>query len=317
MALTQQDRGACWLFSKAFTSLDVAALAERVAAWGFDGIDLTVRPGGHIEPRDVTQQLPEAQRACGLAGVALGMLTTDLTTADDQDAEAVLAAAAESGVGYLKLGYVRYTPGQLRREVEQMRRDGEALERLARKHGVCACHHVHSGPFVTANAALLAEVLRGRDPQHLGAYLDPCHLWIEGMRTGWRAGIELLGPHAQIMAVKDFRYPVDADRAAGDDPLPTYVPLRDGVVRWPAVLLALGSAGFAGPVSFHAEYSGITGTDPLRDAVCDDLRFYREALNATAAATAAAGDVATSTAGAASVAGAEHAAVEAAKERVR
>ena len=66
-------------------------------------------------------------------------------------------------------------------------------------------------------------------------------------------------------------------RDAVDDPKPRYVPLRDGVVRWPAVRRTLDTLGFAGPVSFHAEYSDITGIDALRDAVCDDLQFFREA----------------------------------------
>ena len=160
----------------------------------------------------------------------------------------------------------------------------EALEALAAKHGLCLCHHVHAGPFVNASAALLSEVLRDRDPKHLGAYLDPCHLTVEGTRTGWRQGIELLASHARLMAVKDFQYPQpDPSLRDDQDPMPRYVPLGQGIVRWPVVLNELDKAGFSGPRSFHAEYSDLRGEDEVGRAVADDLRFYQSARTAPVA----------------------------------
>ena len=39
------------MFSKMLGELPVAEVARRMKGLGFAGVDLTVRPGGHVEPR--------------------------------------------------------------------------------------------------------------------------------------------------------------------------------------------------------------------------------------------------------------------------
>src|SRR4051812_4438291 len=46
------------VFSKHLQFLDGEGLARAAAEMGFDGIDLTVRAGGHVEPARVAQDLP-------------------------------------------------------------------------------------------------------------------------------------------------------------------------------------------------------------------------------------------------------------------
>src|SRR6516164_7802325 len=48
------------MFTKHLQEFSVAETARRVKALGFDGLDLTVRPGGHVVPERVGTDLPRA-----------------------------------------------------------------------------------------------------------------------------------------------------------------------------------------------------------------------------------------------------------------
>jgi hypothetical protein len=51
------------LFSKHLPKLNYAELASTVKQIGFEGVDLTVRPGGHVLPERAAEDLPRAVEA--------------------------------------------------------------------------------------------------------------------------------------------------------------------------------------------------------------------------------------------------------------
>jgi sugar phosphate isomerase/epimerase len=133
----------------------------------------------------------------------------------------------------------------------------DGIEALARRHGVRACIHIHTGNSASANAAVVATLLKDRDPQAAGAYIDPGHMTAEGSISGWRQGMDLLTPYLALVAVKAMAWEKTADAATGDVLWQTrMVPLREGAVRWREVFRLLRQIGFDGPVSFHSEYQG-------------------------------------------------------------
>ena len=59
------------MFSKTLHWIsDYQILANTVAEMGFDGIDLTVRPEGHVLPEKVILDLPKAVQAAKIAKMA-------------------------------------------------------------------------------------------------------------------------------------------------------------------------------------------------------------------------------------------------------
>ena len=62
--------------------LSVARACESAGAAGFDGLDLTLRPGGHVRPEAAEVGLAEARRAADAAGVAIPMVSTAVTDVD-------------------------------------------------------------------------------------------------------------------------------------------------------------------------------------------------------------------------------------------
>lgn len=246
------------MFSKHLGELSVPEAGKRVKALGFQGLDLTVRPGGHVLPEKVKKDLPAAVRQLADLGLTIPMITTGILDASEPHAEAIMATAAEQGIRDLKLGYWMYTGfGKLGEQVEQARRALEGLEKAARKHDVRVSVHTHSGNYLSAEAGNVHLLLQGRDPHHVGAYLDPGHMTLEGFAGGWKQGFDLLQNWISMVAVKSLGLFPQRDAEKRETVWKDHiVPLREGIVRWREVFGCLQQLGWNGTVSLHSEYQG-------------------------------------------------------------
>ncbi|MBM3889643.1 MAG: sugar phosphate isomerase/epimerase, partial [Verrucomicrobia bacterium] len=138
------------MFSKMLGKLSVADAAKTIKSLGFQGVDLTVRPGGHLLPENVRRDLPVAVQAIHAAGLEMPMLTTGVVDASAPYSEDIFATAASCGAKYLKLGYWRYQKfGTLRAEMDTCRRALAGIAKLAAKHEVVAGLHIHSNSFLS------------------------------------------------------------------------------------------------------------------------------------------------------------------------
>lgn len=271
------------MFSKMLQEFSVAEAARRIKELGFDGVDLTVRPKGHVEPENVGLALPEALKAIRDQGLSVPMITTGITSADDPAAEPTMAAAVHEDIRYLKLGYWRAPRGGLVEAIEQTRRDLDGLSKLAEKYHVTLGVHNHSGAgYVNCQPAVIWMLLKDRDPSRIAAYFDPGHAAVEGGDGGGRQGLELLGPSIRMVAVKDFGWKSEPGKlkAKWNSQL---VPLREGLVPWPEVFATLKALKFDGPISLHSEYQGSHSwrdltTPELIAQTAADLAFVRELL---------------------------------------
>jgi sugar phosphate isomerase/epimerase len=246
------------MFSKHLGELSVAEAGRRVKELGFEGIDLTVRPGGHVVPDGVERALPEAVRQLKEIGLSVPMITTGIVGADDPATEAIMAAAASQGIRNLKLGYWPYRPfGALHAQLDAARKAMDGIEALAQKHDVRACIHSHSSNCLSAVAGNIYFILRDRDPRNVGAFIDPGHMTFEGAGSGWMQGIDLLQQYLSMVAVKALGLYPEKNPETGDTRWrDRIVPLREGMVRWREVWSCLKQLGFDGVVTFHSEYQG-------------------------------------------------------------
>ena len=96
------------IFSKNLHWLNYADMASVVAEMGFDGIDLTVRPEGHVLPERVGEDLPKAVEAIKKAGLNVFMITTGITDAESPFAESILQTAGSLGVSCYRMGWISY-----------------------------------------------------------------------------------------------------------------------------------------------------------------------------------------------------------------
>lgn len=73
-------------------------MANLAAQMGFDGVDLTVRPDGHVLPENVAIDLPRAVAAVEKAGLKVYSIVTNIKQPDEKFAQDILKTA--SGIGY-------------------------------------------------------------------------------------------------------------------------------------------------------------------------------------------------------------------------
>jgi len=268
-------------FTKSFQNWPIPVVCHRFREIGLDGLDLTVRARGHIEPEDVAEQLPLAAKAALEAGSEILFLTTDITD-PTPEAETLLATAAKLGITRIKLGYYRYKPfGTLLEQMDQTRRRIAAVAKLAGKYSVLPCVHVHSGPYIPSHGTMLYELIRGFSPEEVGAYVDTLHMVLEGGRDGWRQGLDLLAPWLTLVAVKNFAwYRQQRDKRGQLRWAHRVVPIADGISPLPEFVDTLKQTGFDGLCSLHSEYQGKHSFKDLDTEAClaqtaEDLKFLK------------------------------------------
>ena len=271
-------------FTKSFRDWPVAVVGHRFKQIGLDGMDLTVRRGGHVEPKDAAEQLPLAAKAALEAGTEILTLTTDITE-PTAEAEAVLAAAAKLGITHAKLGYYIYKPfGTLARQMDVVRKQLAVVVKLFKRYGVLPCVHIHSGTDIPSHGTMLYELIRDFAPGEIGAYVDMLHMVLEGGGDGWRQGLDLLAPWIALVAVKNFALERDKRDKLGQLRWQhKVVPLADGVSPIPDYVGVLKKIGFNGTYSLHSEYKGRGSFKDLDSEAClvqtaEDLTYLKKVL---------------------------------------
>lgn len=267
-----------WLmFSKHLQELNFEELGKAVSEMGFDGVDLTVRNGGHIQPSEAKSKLPFAAATLKRFNLNLTMITTNFTDPSEPFVDEVFPVASDCAVMFVKLGYWRYREfGSLRQAIDTARRYLKGFAKLSERYGLCSVVHTHSGNFLTASPFVLAELLEGFDPKFVAAYVDAGHIFVEGGLMGWQQGLEILADKIRVVACKDFAW-IKTD---GEWTLKV-VPVGEGIVRWREFFACLRHIGFDGPISVHSEYSDLTAEQVIEQTRKDLslLKRYAEAVN--------------------------------------
>lgn len=239
------------IFSKHLQFLEGDALAARAKALGFDGIDLTVRKGGHVEPERVRQDLPPLIATMRRHGLETPMITTDIADAETPFAADILGVMKDLEIRFYRWGGFRWEKGPLPPQIERLRTRSAKLADMNAKFGVTAMYHTHSGAgLVGASIWDLHEILRGLNPEHVGVNYDIGHATIEGGAGGWINSFRITGPHVRGIAMKDFRWEKDANGRWREG----WCPIGEGMVHFPQFFAMVREANFTGPMQLHFEY---------------------------------------------------------------
>ena len=262
------------MFTKSVKDHTVPQLIELAHELGLEGYDLCVRPEYPINPDNAATELAGAVRALGEYGLSVPMVTGnfDLLLPDDETAEPILGAMDAANVRLLKLGYFKFDPlsQEYWTEVDRIRTAFDGWSQLAQKHGVKVCYHTHSRGCMGLNAGMMAHLVRDFDPRHIGVYLDPCHLVVEGEE--FPTATAIVGEYLSILGLKDALL-VRGERNGHGSKQVRWVEAGRGMVDWTGVFAELDRLGFDGPLSVHCEFE--IPEDGYRAALEREVAFFR------------------------------------------
>ena len=237
------------VFSKTLHWMDYQSMASAMADLGFDGIDLTVRPEGHVLPELVTEDLPKAYEIITKSGLRVYSIVTAISDADDPLTEKILKTARGLGIRLYRLGWFHYDDKlPIEENLKNISGKMKKLEVLNKKYGMIGLNQNHSGQYFSAPIWDLAQTLKSCDPAGIGSQYDIYHATVEGMNS-WIYGFQMIQPYIKMINVKDFQW----TKKDGVWKTET-VPMGEGAVNWKSYLELLKSSGMRVPISIHYEY---------------------------------------------------------------
>src|SRR5207237_10670073 len=95
--------------------------------------DTMVRRGRQAQPERASEDLPKGVEAIRDEGLDVPMITTEVTSADDPAARAILSTAAKLSIPFFKPGYYEYKMINVRRELESAPGQFTALETVSKQ----------------------------------------------------------------------------------------------------------------------------------------------------------------------------------------
>lgn len=255
------------MFSKHLQFLDVTEAAKAAKDMGFDALDLTVRPEGHVLPENVGTDLPKAVDIIHKAGLEIPMITTEITPDTLPMAQSILSAASKLGIRNYRWGGMKYNPSLgIQAQLDALKPKVRALAELNKRTGTCGMYHTHSGPgMIGATIWDVYELFRDLDPQAIGVNYDIGHATVEGGYGGWINTAKLTKGMMRGIAMKDFIWARNEKGSTHPDPydkslgvagawVPHWCPVDQGMVRFDAFFEIVKTNGFDGPLQLHIEY---------------------------------------------------------------
>jgi sugar phosphate isomerase/epimerase len=237
---------------------------------GYEGIELTVMNGGHVNPGATNVDLVRAIESVRGASLEVPMIATTIAGPSDPTAYPILAITGRTDVHLYRMGAWAWgaDPNPQRRIVE-FRANLANLLQLGRQCEMVAMFPNHAAVggqnFIGSVIWDVHPVISDLDPALIGYYFDP------SQTQDWEIALRLVLPRLKAVGIQDVIW----DKVGA-----TWVrkacPLGEGIVDWPLFFHILAQANFTGPVSIHLDYPA---PDPL-GAMTKDLEFVRKEIAA-------------------------------------
>jgi sugar phosphate isomerase/epimerase len=231
------------VYSGCFAKLPVALLPETVSGMGFEGVDLTVMPGGHVDPSKYMVQMDRAFQMFQDASLEVPMISTNYTSASQPFAYQVLYVAAQYGARFCKLGAWPEATGV---PAALLRANLNQIAATSLQCRIASLIPNHAGSYPGRSIAELNALMPPAGRAVLGYCFDPAQSVIESKSpNGWEAELKAALPRLGAVSL--------ADAAISNDQ-PGPCAMGEGVIDWKKFFSILKEANFRGPISLRQDY---------------------------------------------------------------
>lgn len=260
------------VFSKHLQFLDYESTGAMAAEIGFSGVDLTVRPKGHVEPKEVKQVLPEAIAAIKKGGSSCKMITSAVENILNPVDVDVIKTAAKEEVSFYRCNWFSYKKGiSMQESLSLYAENIKNLGIVNKEAGIVGCYQNHSGLRIGGSYWEIKKILETVDPIFFGVQYDIRHATVEG-GISWKNGLELLQSSIKVIVLKDFKWGM----VNGKWKL-VNVPIGEGMVDFGSYFKLLKQYGLKPPVSLHLEYD-LGGAEKGKRTISVDKKVVYDAM---------------------------------------
>ena len=246
---TVADGPKIYIFSKHLQFLNYNDLADAAKEMGFDGIDLSVRKGGHVEPDRVEDDLPKAAESMKKAGFSPSLMTTAVNEADNETDKKLLITASRLGFSHYRMNWYNYPENKPMPEaLQELSKKVNGLGQLNSELGLIGYYQNHAGLNIGSVIWEIYELIKDADKEHMGVQYDIRHAMYEGAES-WKNGFKLVQPRIRNISVKDFRWQQKNGKWVVED-----VPIGDGMIDFISYFKMLKEFHINVPMSMHVEY---------------------------------------------------------------
>ncbi len=237
------------IFSKHLQFLNYKNMSEAAKEMGFDGVDLTIRPKGHVLLENVVDDLPRATEAMKSFGLIPKMFSSNVIDASNELQKTVLKTAHQLGYEYYRTAWIKYKSGNdILETVNKANQQFKDLSILNKEIGIIGGYHNHSGHYVGASIWDLYKALENTTTSHLGCQYDIMHATVEGGEN-WEVGFNLIKPYINTLVVKDFKWGKVENKWKR-----IFTPLGEGMVDFKRYFELLKQNNINVPISIHVEH---------------------------------------------------------------
>lgn len=264
------------VFSKNLQWLDYKDMARLAAQLGFDGIDLTVRPGGHVVPERVTDDLPKAVETIKQAGLKVYNIATDIKSAADKYTADILKTASHLGLKNYRMGWYNYDSRlDTLSNVEIFKKRFIDLSAINEYYHIHGDYENHTGYFGGPLWDLWL-VLKDLNPQWIGCQFDIRHATVDGAEA-WPVNLNLLQKYIGSLTLKDFIWKKVNNKWTVEN-----VPLGQGMVDFKQYFTIIKKYSLQRSLTLHFEYplgGADTGATKLTIPKDDVIKAMRTDLH--------------------------------------
>lgn len=260
------------IFSKHLQFLDYKTTGQMAAELGFSGVDLTVRPNGHVLPERVKIDLPKAIQDIKEGGSTCKMITTTIESLSNPLDVDIITTAAGLGINYYRTNWFKFKENKsLVESLQFYQNEIQQMGELNKKIGIAGVYQNHAGRNVGSSFWEIKSILETVNPEFFGTQYDIRHAMVEGGNS-WQNGFELLKPQIKVIVLKDFKWDkVDGKWEAVN------VPIGQGMVDFDGYFKLLKKNNLKPPVSLHLEYD-LGGAEKGNTTITVDKKVVFDAM---------------------------------------
>ena len=231
-----------------------------------------MRPGGHVLPERVREDLPRAAAAARRQGLKNVMLVTGFNRGDAPHCGDLFRTAADCGFTKIRTGHQLYDEKRdLKWNIARIHSHFASFAALGEKTGVqaaCQNHDAWNATVFGSSVWDLGEATDGLDPRWMAVQFDIHHCFFQ-IRSAWMHGFDRVADRVGSLVLKDgFHSPTGGRRNC---------PAGEGKVPFKAFRERMALRNLPQvPFTVHMEYYTYKDQADVQETMRRELAWFKE-----------------------------------------